>query len=199
MAKVLLLFAHPALEKSRVHKALLQKLPLPGVHFHDLYEAYPDFDIDVKAEQQLLLSHDVILFQHPFYWYSAPALIKQWQDLVLEHNWAYGPEGRMLAGKTMGNIISCGGRREAYGPTGYNRFTIPQYLMPFDQTARLCKMTYLPPFAIHGTHALTTAEISFHAQQYEQMLTLLTEEKVTATNCTGRLYLNETLSGEPMH
>src|SRR5215218_7480326 len=115
MAKLLLLFAHPALEKSRVHSRFIKNLDrIPGLRFHDLYEAYPDFDIDVKREQKLMAEHDIIIFQHPFYWYSGPALLKQWQDLVLEYNWAYGSEGKALTGKRTLNIISCGGSRESY-------------------------------------------------------------------------------------
>ena len=66
---------------------------LRGVTFHDLYELYPDFDVQVEQEQELLISHDMIILQHPFYWYSCPPLLKQWIDLVLEHGWAYGKEG----------------------------------------------------------------------------------------------------------
>ena len=122
MAEVLILFAHPALEKSRVHAQLIkQATTIAGVTFHDLYETYPDFDIDVAREQRLLLENDIIIFQHPFYWYSCPAIIKQWLDLVLEHNWAYGPEGKALSGKFAFNVISCGGSKEAYSHEGRNR------------------------------------------------------------------------------
>src|ERR1043166_905728 len=97
MSHILILFAHPAYEKSRVHKLLVKKArALEGITFHDLYEAYPDFDIDVKREQELLLQHDTIILLHPFYWYSSPAIIKQWQDLVLELGWAYGKKGTTL-------------------------------------------------------------------------------------------------------
>jgi glutathione-regulated potassium-efflux system ancillary protein KefG len=52
------LFAHPAFQKSRVHRLLREGVrDLPGVSFHDLYEAYPDLDIDVEEEQRLLLEH----------------------------------------------------------------------------------------------------------------------------------------------
>ena len=91
MAKVLILFAHPALEKSRVNKRLILAAGnIDNITLNDLYEEYPDFDIDIKREQQLLIEHDLIILQHPFYWYSTPALLKQWEDLVLEHGWAYG-------------------------------------------------------------------------------------------------------------
>jgi glutathione-regulated potassium-efflux system ancillary protein KefG len=150
MPKVLILFAHPALEKSRVNLRLAEAVRgLPGVTFHDLYEAYPHFHIDVKREQKLLLSHDVIVMQHPFYWYSSPALLKEWQDLVLEYGFAYGQGGEALKGKALMNAITTGGPREAYAAEGYNRFTIRQFLAPFDQTARLCNMAYLAPFVVH--------------------------------------------------
>ena len=64
--------------------------------------------IDVRAEQELLVSHDVIVSQHPFYWYSSPALLKEWQDLVLEHGWAYGRGGTKLTGKILFNAITAG-------------------------------------------------------------------------------------------
>ncbi len=91
---ILILFAHPALEKSRVNRHLVAGVrDLPGVTFHDLYEAYPDFNILVPHEQELLEAHDVVVLQHPFYWYSTPALVKEWEDLVLQHGWAYGTGG----------------------------------------------------------------------------------------------------------
>ncbi len=155
MLKILILFAHPALEKSRVHKRLIrQARGLHHVTLHDLYQVYPDLDIDIDFEQNQLLDHDLVIWQHPFYWYSAPAIIKQWQDLVLEHGWAYGRGGTALANKKIMNAITCGGSREVYSKTGRNRFTIPELLAPFNQTACFCNMLYLPPFVIHDTHKM---------------------------------------------
>jgi glutathione-regulated potassium-efflux system ancillary protein KefG len=192
MAKVLILFAHPALEKSRVHKRLnLHLRNLEGVTFRDLYEAYPDLDIDVKQEQKLLLQHDIIIFQHPFYWYSSPAIIKQWQDLVLEYGWAYGTDGKALAGKRIFNAISCGGPRHVYSSEGRNRFTIRQFLAPFDQTAVLCKMRYMPPFVVHGTHRLSAEDIDLHAVQFEQLLIALVHDRISDEECKEVEYLND--------
>ena len=192
MAKVLILFAHPALEKSRVQKELIRHVRnLECVTFRDLYEAYPDLDINVKLEQKLLLEHDIIIFQHPFYWYSSPAITKQWMDLVLEHGWAYGSGGVALAGKKLMNVISCGGPRIAYSPDGRNRFTIRQFLAPFDQTAALCKMTYLPPFAVHGTHRLSIDDIEKHASQYEQLLISLGSDRISDKEFNDADYMND--------
>jgi glutathione-regulated potassium-efflux system ancillary protein KefG len=178
MSRVLILFAHPALERSRVHRRLIERVrELPGITFHDLYEAYPRFDIDVVDEQRLLLDHDLIILQHPFFWYSVPALIKQWEDLVLEHGWAYGTQGTALRGKRMLSAITTGGRADAYQHNGYNRFTIREFLAPIEQTARLCGMDYLPPFVVHGTHRMTNEEISSAAADYQALVEALRDDR----------------------
>jgi glutathione-regulated potassium-efflux system ancillary protein KefG len=120
--KVLVLFAHPALERSRINRELLAAVRgRSGVTLHDLYEEYPDLQIDVQREQELLLAHDVVILQHPFFWYSAPAIVKEWQDLVLEHGWAYGSDGHALEGKITFNVLSAGGSQAAYQDAGFNR------------------------------------------------------------------------------
>lgn len=174
MARLLILFAHPRLGRSRVHRRLLEEIPAsPDITFHDLYEEYPRLDIDVDREQALLLEHDVITFQHPFYWYSTPPILKQWQDLVLEHGWAYGSKGTALTGKTFLSIVSAGGSQAAYCAEGYNRFSVRHLLAPVEQTAILCRMRYLPPFFIFGTHGLDDAQIDTHAKRYRALLEAL--------------------------
>ncbi len=151
MRRILVLFAHPVLERSRVNRRLVDAIrDIENVRIHDLYEEYPTLAIDVKREQKLLLEHDVIVFQHPFYWYSAPSIMKEWQDLVLEHGWAYGVGGTHLRGKITLNAVTTGGPVTAYQKGGYNRFTVRELLAPWDQTAHLCGMRFLAPFAVHG-------------------------------------------------
>jgi glutathione-regulated potassium-efflux system ancillary protein KefG len=180
-ARVLVLYAHPAPHKSRVHRRLAEAArSTAGVTVHDLYEAYPDFDIDVPAEQQRLLEHDVVVFQHPLYWYSTPALVKQWEDLVLEHGWAYGSRGTALRGKRWMQAVTAGGRAAVYRADGPNRFTVPEFLHPVEQTARLCGMEWLPPFVVHGTHAMTEADIARAADEYRRLLEALRDGDVEA-------------------
>lgn len=151
MRRILVQLAHPVLERSRVNRRLLAAIrALEGVTINDLYEAYPTLAIDVEREQELLLTHDVIVFQHPFYWYSAPAILKEWQDLVLEHGWAYGEGGTRLRGKLTFNAISTGGPANVYRRDGYNRFTMRELLAPWDQTACLCGMRFLAPYVVHA-------------------------------------------------
>ncbi len=175
--RVLILFAHPALEKSRVNRVMIDAVrDIPGVTVHDLYEAYPDFFIDVEREQALLEAHEVVVLHHPFFWYSTPALVKEWEDLVLQHGWAYGSEANALVGKTMLSALTTGGRESAYRPEGLNRFTIRQLLAPIEQTAVLCGMEYLPPFVAHGTLAMDEAGIRHHAEDYRRLIEALRDQ-----------------------
>ncbi len=177
MRKILILFAHPRFEHSMANRLLVKVArEVPSVTFHDLYEHYPDFNIDVNHEKSLLLSHDVVVWHHPFYWYSCPPLLKQWIDLTLEFNWAYGPQGDKLSGKFIFNAITSGGTREAYQTIGRNHFTVNQLLAPFEQTAFLCKMIYLPPFAVQGTHRISADELQKNAADYFALLTFLADE-----------------------
>lgn len=174
MNKVLILFAHPLLEKSWVNKTLIKNLPKSSdLTFHDLYENYPDFNVNVNREKELLTDNQIIIWQHPFYWYSCPPLMKQWIDMVLEFGWAYGPGGTSLAGKYIFNIITTGGTKEVYNKSGYNRYTIREFLVPFEQTATLCKMKYLPPFAIQGTHRLNDEQMQGLGKEYGRLVDFL--------------------------
>lgn len=172
--QILILFAHPAVRRSRVNRRLIEAVRgLDGLMIHDLYETYPDFDIDVTHEQELLAAHDLVVFQHPFYWYSTPAILKEWQDLVLEHGWAYGRDGHALEGKTLMNATTTGGAEDAYHHQGANRFTMRELLAPIEQTARLCGMEYLPPFVVHGTFQLSDREIDTYGADYRRVLEAL--------------------------
>jgi len=173
--RLLILFAHPALHKSRVNQLLLSSVQsLPGVTVNDLYESYPNFHVNVAREQALLLEHDVIIFQHPFYWYSSPAILKQWQDLVLEYGFAYGKNGTQLQGKLVLTAISTGGPSSAYQREGYNYFTVRELLAPFEQTVRLCGMTYLPPFVVPGVLWMQDQEeLSTYGSVYRRALEAL--------------------------
>jgi glutathione-regulated potassium-efflux system ancillary protein KefG len=198
---ILILFAHPRFEKSRVNRALLSGIDrMPSVTLQDLYERYPDFNIDVEREKQLLAAPQIIIWHHPFYMYGAPALLKQWIDLVLEFGWAHGRGGDALKDKIIFNALTSGGTREVYAAKGYNRFTIREFLTPFDQTAALCKMIYLPPFAVQGTHLLTEAQLALHAAFYRTLLERLSRGEFSVETIRRFAFLNDWLnqvSGEP--
>jgi glutathione-regulated potassium-efflux system ancillary protein KefG len=198
-SRVLILFAHPALEKSRVNRRLIAAVQnLENVTINDLYEEYPDFYIDVEREQELLLSHEIIVFQHPFYWYSCPALLKQWEDLVLQYGFAYGAQGTKLEGKLVLTAITTGGTLSAYEREGNNYFTIRELLTPFEQTVRLCGMVYLPPFVVSGTLQLRSeAEIAEYAKLYRELVERLRDGRFDPARFQDVRFLNEILESAP--
>jgi len=193
--KVLIIFAHPRLENSRVNRRLVEAVPdSENITFHDLYDNYPDFNIDVEREKKLLSEHDIIVWHHPFYWYSCPPLLKQWIDMVLEYGWAYGRDGDKLQGKWVLNAITAGGNYDAYCPDGYNCYTVREFLRVFEQTARLCLMEYLPPFAVMGTHRLKPEQIDAAAAEYGRMLRMLGEGGVSVEEMSKLDFLNKALT-----
>jgi len=190
--KILIVFAHPKFERSSNNILLVKSIPqIPEITFHDLYELYPDFNINVESEKKLLSENNIIVLQHPFYWYSAPPLMKQWIDLVLEFGWAYGPGGNALQDKIIFNAITSGGQRSAYSKEGHNRFTINELLAPFDQTAYLCKMIYLPPFVIHGTHRITPEEKNSQSLLYANVLMTLAAGTFATSEIKKYSYMND--------
>jgi glutathione-regulated potassium-efflux system ancillary protein KefG len=193
--RLLILFAHPALHKSRVNQLLLSSVQsLPGVTVNDLYESYPNFHVNVAREQALLLEHDVIIFQHPFYWYSSPAILKQWQDLVLEYGFAYGKNGTQLQGKLVLTAISTGGPSSAYQRGGYNYFTVRELLAPFEQTVRLCGMTYLPPFVVPGVLWMQDQdELSTYGSVYRRALEALRDNALDLSDVMRLDTLNQAM------
>ena len=178
MAKLITYFAHPGQRFSRSNVAMMKAARgVKDITYVDLYEEYPRHDIDVAREQQRLLDHDVILFQFPLYWYSTPSIIKEWQDLVLQHGFAYGHEGDKLAGKTMMLAITAGGPQEAYTAKGYQHYPLRTFLTPLEQTARLCKMRFAPPYALYGAlSAELDREIADHAAGYADLLTAIRDD-----------------------
>lgn len=174
MARVIHYFAHPGKASSRVNRALWQAASeLKGITRVDLYAEYPRYDIDIDREQARLQAHDVIVLQFPLFWYSCPALVKEWIDLVLEHGFAYGEGGTALHGKALMLAISIGGPREAYRPQGYQHHELRTFLTPFEQTARLAGMQFLAPYALFSSLCTDPAD---HAAGFARLLAALRDD-----------------------
>ncbi|WP_295646869.1 NAD(P)H-dependent oxidoreductase [uncultured Methylibium sp.] len=180
MAHVLVLSAHPDLRLSRVNKALLEAARALAaaegatLDVRDLYALYPDYLIDVPAEQAALQRADLVVWQHPVHWYGPPPLMKLWFDDVLALGWAYGRaggrDGTALRGKDVWLVASTGGTEAAYRPEGYNRYFFDAFLPPYEQTATLCGMRFLPPLLMHGAHQLGRAGLAEHVDTYRERL-----------------------------
>lgn len=149
--RILVLFAHPSLHRSEANRPLLDATrATDGVTLVDLYAEYPAYRIDIEREQARLREHDVVVFMFPLYWYSTPSILKEWQDLVFEYGFAYGDDGNALHGKLLLCALTAGGSAEAYRAEGQSHYSVRELLRPIEQTARLCGLTYLPPYALYG-------------------------------------------------
>ncbi|MFH8553625.1 NAD(P)H-dependent oxidoreductase [Streptomyces celluloflavus] len=167
----LIVLAHPDLAASRANAALADAARAEaGVTVHDLYAAYPGLRVDIAHEQRLLLAHDRIVLQFPFYWYSAPPLLKAWLDEVLAYRFAHGPGGTALRGKVLQVATTAGGAEEYYRPDGFNRFPVRDLLRPFDATAYVTGMRYAEPFVVHRAHRLTDTELAAETGRYRSLL-----------------------------
>ncbi|KEI72021.1 NAD(P)H-dependent oxidoreductase [Endozoicomonas elysicola] len=193
--RVLILFAHPSQHRSEVNLPLFKASQgYEQVTVVDLYSEYPTLRINIEKEQQRLLEHDVVVFMFPLYWYSTPAILKEWQDLVLEYGFAYGRDGVALKDKVFLCALTAGGAEKAYHAEGYNHFTIRELLQPLEQTANLTGMHYLPPFALFGSR--TAAEenrIEHHIHCWQQLLQALIENRIDVTKASKLNTLTEQL------
>jgi glutathione-regulated potassium-efflux system ancillary protein KefF len=176
-AEVLVIVAHPHIEQSRANRRLMQAAATvrPGsaaskVDVRDLYALYPDYLIDVAAEQAALAAARLVVWQHPIHWYHMPPLMKLWVDDVLAFGWAYGPGGDALRKKDLWLVATTGGPEDSYRPDSYNRYFFDAFLPPYEQTAALCGMRFLPPLLLHGAHKTSDADIRAHAEVYVERL-----------------------------
>lgn len=168
--KTLVLIAHPNMEASKVNRAWRDAIAESNVTLRELYALYPNGHIDVPTEQALLLSHDRIVFQHPFYWYSVPPLLKQYFDEVLTYGFAYGEGGDKLSGKEWIEAITCGGPEPSYQVGGYNRYTTSELLRPVEATANLCQMLFWAPFVAYGVLRLSAEDLARTAEAYRKYI-----------------------------
>ena len=174
MASVIHYYAHPAHKFSGANRAMWEATRrLDGIEHIDLYANYPRYNIDVDQEQKRLLDHDVIVLQFPLFWYSAPALVKEWIDLSFERGFAYGEGGDQLKGKWLMLAVTAAGPEYAYSPHGYQHYPLRTFLTPFEQTARLSGMRFATPYVLHD--ALRT-DPAVHAEGFSRLLIALRDD-----------------------
>ena len=179
MANLIVYYAHPGHKHSHVNKHMARAAAsIGGITFVDLYADYPRFDINIDVEQRRLLDHDVILFQFPVFWYSTPSILKEWQDLVLEHGFAYGNNGDKLSGKHMLLAVSGAGPADAYTDEGYQHYPMRTFLTPLEQTARLCSMRFTAPYVLYGAlQAPEAGQVEPHVNGYRQLLEAIRDDR----------------------
>jgi putative NADPH-quinone reductase len=200
---VLILFAHPSAHRSEANKLLFDASHnVDHVSSVDLYQEYPTYNINIEREQQRLRDHDVIVFMFPMYWYSTPSILKEWQDLVLEHGFAYGKNGTELHGKHFICAITAGGPEKAYHGDGFSHFTMRQLLQPLEQVAAVTGMNYLPPFALFAARAAKDdGRMSDHVRSWKKLLMHLTQKRIDPQYRANAITINsyvDSLDGMPV-
>ncbi len=178
-ARIVVVAAHPNWRESRVNRRLVESAREmgggvaqqgPGIAVRDLYCLYPDYDIDVATEQRAVANASLIVLLHPVQWYSMPALLKLWLDEVLTYGWAYGPGGQALQGKDLWLVATTGGPEDSYHPQSYNRYFFDAFLPPYEQTAALCGMRFLPPLILHGARSASEESVKLHVDIFGDRL-----------------------------
>ena len=147
MKKVVLISSHPDYKNSVANRALTDEFQrlVPGAEIVNLAALYPDYKIDVEAEQRRLLSADLIIFDFPFWWYGSTSLTHRYVEEVFAHGFAYGSTGTALHGKEFVMAFTVGAPAEAYSPDGFQHFTIEQFMPPFKAMANMCGLRWLEP------------------------------------------------------
>ncbi len=177
MPDIVVLVAHPQLEHSRVNRACCRPRSAaawPRVEVRDLYALYPDYLIDVAAEQAALAPARLVVWQHPIHWYGMPPLMKLWLDEVFAFGWAYGPGGDRAArqGPVAGGLHRRAGRSRT-GPTATTATSSTPSCRPTSRRPRWPACASCRRCCCTARTALGEAELAAHAELFVQRLAQL--------------------------
>lgn len=169
--KTVVIFSHSYFENSVSNKTILEALQKEeNVEIRNLETLYPDGKINVEAEQKALLGADVIVFQHPFFWYSVPPMLKRWMDDVLAYGFAYGSEGDKLKGKKFIHSFTTAGPKEGYSTEGYVGAKVEDLILPVKQMTRLVQLDYQKPVYTNGLNAMVNPNVKEAALVHAERL-----------------------------
>nr|ASA39899.1 NAD(P)H:quinoneoxidoreductase [Azumapecten farreri] len=123
-----------------------------GKHCYDEGEISPD----IRSEMTKLEEADLVIFQFPMFWSSAPAILKGWFDRVLQDGFAFNFEKQqildkgLMAGKTALLSVTTGGSRSMLSDTGVSG-DVNVLLWPIQYgILRICGFNVLSPQLSHG-------------------------------------------------
>jgi glutathione-regulated potassium-efflux system ancillary protein KefG len=95
--QVVVLLTHPNIKESRANKALMDAISDMGeVAIYNLYEMRVEDAFNAEIWSTIISHASALVFQFPFYWMSAPSLLKRWLDEVF----TYLAKTPAVAGKT---------------------------------------------------------------------------------------------------
>lgn len=144
MKNVLVISGHTDLKHSVANKTIIETLTnkLPEVEISKLDELYPDFRIDVKAEQEKLMNADIIVLQFPVFWYSAPSILERWMEETFLHGFSHGSGGDKLKGKKLVLSFTTGAPASFYDKNGITGHNIDDFFLSYKGVCGLTQMEY---------------------------------------------------------
>jgi len=177
----LIILGHPSFENSFANKTIIEELKKShlDLEIRNIHKLYPDYNIDINAEQEALLRYKTIVFQYPFYWYNMPAILKQWFDTVLTYKFAYGTNGDKLKNKNFVPSFTVGAPEKEYRALREHHFHVQEFCKNLEQTAYYAQMNYIDPIYLHGTSlaaGYTEEEVKNKAKNHAQRLITQLEE-----------------------
>ena len=147
--KNLIIVAHNNIETSVYNKQLIESIKNNNNTTINILKT--NMALDVNAERELFLKHQNIIFQFPLNWYSVPASLKNYIDLVFGFGFGFAPTDERIMGKNFLAVVTTGGPQVSYSAEGYNKFSVEDYLHPLKGLARLTKMNFLPPLVSYAS------------------------------------------------
>jgi glutathione-regulated potassium-efflux system ancillary protein KefG len=154
-SKIVVLMAHGNMDDSILNKRIKTELKdKENIIYKDLTSLYQDFKIDIKKEQNDLLTAKKIIFQFPMYWYSAPAILKRWVDEVFSYGYSYkiDEDGEFqalaLKDKEFQMIVTMGAKEDSF--VGKGRLSVKECLNSYSYTAKMLGMKEREPFLVYG-------------------------------------------------
>ncbi len=170
-AEVLVLVAHPDFASSRMNAALAAAAAeVEGVEVVNIY----DYPVTADTYRDAVSRARAIVYQFPLYWMSAPHLLKQWTDEVFM---AFVQEGA-IAGKEMLVVTTTGSEKAAYSHDGRNKYTMEEYLRPYEGQANHAKMRWNAPIVVYGNPqdaAAAATDLENGCKEYKKQLEAMVE------------------------
>ncbi len=166
---ILIIYAHPYPQHSHANKRMLEQAgTLEGVEIRSLYQLYPDFNIDVAAEQArwpvpIWLSGSILCSGIAYRRCSSCG----WTRCCRTAG-PYGHNGIALRGKSLMWAVTTGGGESHFDIGSFPGF--PVLAQPLQATALYCGMKWLPPFAMHCTFICDDETLQAQARRYRQRL-----------------------------
>lgn len=178
MNETIVLSGHPNLEQSYANKTILSRIQtIEGVDIRYLINMYPNYQINAKAEIEALIKAKNIVLQFPFHWYGVPPILKMWIDTITTPL-VYGEPKGALKNKLLIISTTTGGPEESYSPTGYNKYTMKEFLLPLMKFGDSLGMNVIDPVITHSAStkgAALEGKLRHHANRINEILNIENE------------------------